>query len=308
MKKVFLFLALISIELATAQKHTVKEIEINDALIGDLYQAGPAKTVILVIAGSGPTDRNGNSSLTQNNALKYLAEGIVDTHHSVFTFDKRVVSYVNGRIPFPETDLDFDHGIEDTKTIIQYLKNNLHFQKIVIAGHSEGSLIGMVAAQTDIDGFISIAGAGNSIDIILKEQLQKQVPFLSNDVNNILKELKAGHKVEKINPLLVSLFNPQSQPFLMGWMQYEPTMEIKKLDIPILIISGTKDLQVKEAEAELLHKAQPKSEIAYIENMNHVLKKTEKDTDNMKSYSDISFPIHPELIQVIQSFLIKNHL
>lgn len=309
MKKILFLFVFICAQAVIAQEksYTIREININEGLTGDLYQTKNTETVILLIAGSGPTDRNGNSSLTQNNALKFLAEGLAADDYSIFSYDKRVVAMINQKIPFEENP-DFNHMITDAQIVINYLKNTLHYKDVIIAGHSEGSLVGMVAAKTTASAFISLAGAGNSIDVILKEQLIKQAPYLSEDINNILNELKAGNKVEKVNPLLASLFSPQNQLFLIEWMQYTPTDEIKKLKIPVLIINGTKDLQVSTTEAELLHKALPSSELLLIADMNHVFKKIIKDADNMKSYNDLNMPLHPDLVKGIVTFLRKHKL
>lgn len=282
-----------------------KEIKINEELVGDFYKGKSKETVILLIAGSGPTDRNGNSmGISQNNSLKYLAEGLSEQDFNVFTYDKRVVYLLKNQKEIP--DLDFQHGIDDAETIINFLKTKMKFKNVIVAGHSEGSLVGMIAAQKNAAAFISLAGAGNSIDIILTEQLNKQAPMFNDEVSRILKELKSGNKVADVNPMLQSLFGEQNQTFLIEWISLNPAKEIEKLKIPVLIINGTKDIQVSVQEAEILHQANPKSEVVIIENMNHIFKKIEKDEDNLKSYSNPKLDIDIELINIITKFLHKN--
>lgn len=292
---------------STTKNSNIKELKVSEELYGDLYKTSNKETVVLLIAGSGPTNRNGNTLGTAgSNSFKHLAEGLTQNNYSVFTYDKRVVYSIKNQQEIPS--FDFQHGIDDAQTIIQYLKNTLGYKNIIVAGHSEGSLVGMSASKKDVAAFISLAGAGNSIDVILKEQINKQAPMLNNDTNKILTQLKEGKIVNEINPMLQSLFAEQNQPFLIDWISRNPQTEIAKLNIPILIINGTKDLQVGQKEAELLHKANTKSSIVIIEKMNHVFKEVENDQQNMDSYNKPELPIHQDLVPTIVRFLKQNNL
>lgn len=292
---------------STTKNSNIKELKVSEELYGDLYKTSNKETVVLLIAGSGPTNRNGNTLGTAgSNSFKHLAESLSQNNYSVFTYDKRVVYSIKNQQEIPS--FDFQHGIDDAQTIIQYLKNTLGYKNIIVAGHSEGSLVGMSAAKKDVAAFISLAGAGNSIDVILKEQLNKQAPMLSNDTNKILTQLKEGKIVNEINPMLQSLFGEQNQPFLIDWISRNPQTEIAKLNIPILIINGTKDLQVGQKEVELLHKANPKSSMVIIEKMNHVFKEVDNDQQNMDSYNKPELPIHKDLVPTIVSFIKQNNL
>ena len=217
-----------------------------------------------------------------------------------------MVGLIKNKAEIP--NLDFQHGIDDAKTVIDFLKKDLKFKNVVVAGHSEGSLVGMIAAQNNAASFISLAGAGNSIDIILKEQLHKQAPMFDNEVNRILEQLKNGKKVTDVNPLLQSLFAEHNQRFLIEWIQLNPAREIAKLKMPVLIINGTTDLQVSENEAKILHKANPNSELFIIENMNHVFKTVTNFNDNYRSMNNPDLPINEELVPIIVKFLLKNKL
>ncbi len=282
-----------------------QEIEVNAIIKGTLFlpkkETKKTKLVIL-IAGSGPTNRNGNSILTGvNNSLKYLAEGLTKNGIAVFSYDKRGLNKNNIKSE-DEKSVVIDDFINDAKDVVNYFKTIKIYKKIIIAGHSEGSLIGMVAANGNADGYISIAGAGRPIDEIISEQVEKNSPFLKEKVDKSLAILKEGKTFENKNPMLESLFRESIQPYMISWIKYNPRDEIKKLKIPILIINGTKDLQVLQSDAESLHKANPKSKIKIIQNMNHVFKEIKIDAENLKSYSNPKLPVVPELIDSISKF------
>lgn len=294
---------------AQEKKSVATEIEVNTIIKGTLFSSLKTEkkpNLVILIAGSGPTDRNGNQEATgDNNSLKFLAEGLTDSKTSVFSYDKRIIKQLKDK-DLDEKSLRFDDMITDACDVFTYFKLQNKYNKIFIAGHSEGSLIGMVTTtKMKADGFISIAGPGRSIDEVLSEQIEKNLPILKDDSQPVLDSLKNGKTVAIKNPLLNTLFRESVQPYLISWIKYKPQYEIKKIQVPILLINGTKDLQVPESDANLLHKANPKSELFIVENMNHVLKEIINDDDNLKSYSNPNLPVMLSLIERITVFINK---
>ena len=146
-----------------------EEININPLINGSLFsplQTNSKTNLVILIAGSGPTDRNGNQSGMTNNSLKLLAEALAQKGIAVFSYDKRIIAQMNAKT-INEKELSFDDFINDAKDVVRFFKNQKKYNKITIAGHSESSLIGMVAALHDADAYISIAGAGRPIDLVL---------------------------------------------------------------------------------------------------------------------------------------------
>nr|MCH9793032.1 alpha/beta hydrolase [Planctomycetota bacterium] len=128
--------------------------------------------VALIIAGSGPTDRDGNNPLMQNNSLKMLASELFKNGIATLRYDKRGIGQ-SKMTNLNESELRFDNYIQDAKEWLDFLKRNQKFNQIIVIGHSEGSLIGMIAShQKDVDKFISIAGSGQPADQIIREQLK----------------------------------------------------------------------------------------------------------------------------------------
>jgi len=312
MKKISLFLWTLFTFSVFAQQKSFKteEIGVSNSLKGTLYTPENSKktNLVILIAGSGPTDRNGNQMMVENNSLKFLAEGLAKNGISVYSYDKRFLTMLNADNfeDFDESNLDLNDFIDDAVEVISFFKKDKKYKKVIVAGHSEGSLVGMIACQkTKADAFVSIAGAGNSIDVVLESQIEQNAPFLLEQTKPILSELKKGNKVAIENPILLSIFRESVQPFMISWLQYNPQDEIQKLEIPIMITNGTSDLQVTVSEAELLQKAQPKATYLIIENMNHVLKKVADLNENQKSYTDPDMPVATELVKGISGFVKK---
>ncbi|WP_077324451.1 alpha/beta hydrolase family protein [Virgibacillus siamensis] len=266
--------------------------------------------VMIIIPGSGPTDRNGNSKALpgKNNSLKFLAQQLAQHGIASIRYDKRGVGK-NLPALIPEEKLIFNRFVNDAVGWAEKLKHDQRFSKVGIIGHSQGSLVGMLAAQeTNVDAFISLEGAGKAINQVMYNQLKEQLPDnLLDESKDILEKLQAGKRVQHINPNLQSIFRPSVQSFLSSWMQYDPAKEIQKLNIPVLIVNGKHDIQVPVSAAKNLYKEKGKSQLLLIPRMNHVLKEAPKDRQkNMQAYSDPDLPLANGLIEGILEFL-ENH-
>ncbi|UFH35662.1 alpha/beta hydrolase [Flavobacterium acetivorans] len=312
MKKPLLLLLVLLSTLCFSQENkelisfNKKEITINPLIKGALYsplKENKKTNLVILIAGSGPTDRDGNQKGMTNNSLKYLAEDLAKNDIAVFSYDKRIIAQMAAGI-MDEKTLLFDDFIKDSKDILTFFKNQKKYNKIIIAGHSEGALIGMIAANGNADAYISLAGAGRTIDAVILEQIEKKAPFLKEEVQKNLESLKSGKTFELKNQMLASLFRESVQPYMISWIKYDPQNEIKKLQIPVLILNGTKDLQVTVSEAELLKKAKPEAKLAIIEDMNHIFKEIKgDDSENMKSYTDPNLRLTDKLVTTINLFI-----
>ncbi|UGU15384.1 alpha/beta hydrolase [Sinomicrobium kalidii] len=260
--------------------------------------------LIILIAGSGPTDRNGNSIFTQNNSLMYLANELDDIGVATFRYDKRGIGEsANIKENELATANDF---VNDIVEIIRQFKSDSRFYKTILLGHSEGSLLGVLASQREeVDGFISIAGPGFHLSHSLKQQIMENLPSEQRDsALFILNNLSKGNVVKSIPDDLNTLFSEKSQIFLMSMFKYDPAVEIKKLDIPVLILQGDSDLQISIEDANRLKKAYPKADYVILKNMNHIMKEVGTDRkSNIETYYNPKIPIKKEIITHIGQFL-----
>ena len=262
--------------------------------------------VALIIAGSGPTDRDGNSPMMKNNSLKMLAEELCKNGIASLRYDKRGIA-LSKEAGLDEKKLRFENYIDDVEAWIELLKRENQFDKIVLIGHSEGSLIGMIASQkAAVDIYISIAGVGQSADKTLKEQLKSQPPIVIDAAFPIIDSLVQGKTVDNVDPMLNSLFRPNVQPYIISWFKYDPQNEISKLNMPVLIVQGTTDIQVSVDDANNLFNANKNAKLEIIEGMNHILKNSESDRQkNISTYSQPDLPVNKKLIEVIVDFIKK---
>jgi len=186
-------------------------------LLPDLEKISP---LVLIIAGSGPTDRNGNNPMMTNNSLKMLAKGLQSKGIASIRYDKRGIGESQSAGPI-ESDLRFEHYIKDAEDWITLLRKDERFSEVIVLGHSEGSLIGMIASQTsEVDKFISVAGTGFPAGEIIRNQLKEQPEFILNQSLPIIEKLEKGELEENVPPMLASLFRKSVQPYLISWFKY----------------------------------------------------------------------------------------
>lgn len=263
--------------------------------------------LVVLQAGSGPTDRNGNSPLGVNaNSYRLLAEGLAEKNIATLTTDKRGIA-ASTSAGKKEADLRFETYAEDMVAWIQLMRKDPRVKKIFIAGHSEGSLIGMLAAQLEkTAGFISLAGAGESIDKIMVFQVERQSPALAHTMDSLLTRLRNKEKLDKVPADLFSVLRPSIQPYMASWMMHDPCGEIKKVTGRVLIIQGTTDIQVERKQGEQLKACRPDATLRIIKGMNHILKEAPEDLNkNRATYADRTLPLMPGLVDAIAKFVKK---
>ena len=292
-------------------KREASDVEVvtpSGTLVGtmDLPSGKGPWPVVLFIAGSGPTDRDGNSESLKNDCLKQLGQSLAKRGVVALRYDKRGVG-ASVAAGADESKLSIAIYADDAAAWIKKLRADKRFTKVVVLGHSEGSLVGILAAkQAPYGALISIAGAGRELGAVLRDQLKQNLPAeLDSKATAILAELEAGRTVTDVPPLLMTLLRPSVQPYLISWLKYKPAKEIVSLTVPILVVQGTSDLQVSVDDAKLLAGNNRRATLAIVENMNHVMKRTTEKTvlGQMQCYSDPAFPIEPRLVDAVEAFL-----
>ena len=306
MKLFILFFSLIgSLTFGQESNYSEAPLSISKWIDGSLMVPNSgSEQLAIIIGGSGPIDRDGNQNFLKTNNLKKLAIQLANNGIASFRYDKRIVKQIKMNTVDP--NIKFDDFVADAMDAVNYFNSKKEYKSIYIIGHSQGSLIGMLAAKEYVDGLISLAGAGRSIDNVVIEQVQNTAPMFTDDTKRVFDILRSGQTTTDYPPALASIFDSSIQEFMMSWMKFDPTLVIKDLDIPILLINGTKDLQVEPEEAEILHQSNENSELKLIDNMNHVLYIIEGDAqENAKSYNDPTGKISEELVKLIVDFIKK---
>jgi pimeloyl-ACP methyl ester carboxylesterase len=305
----WLFLAAAAHATAQVREQAVTLTTASGQLAGTLtLPAAPARApVALIIAGSGPTDRDGNSALApgHNDSLRMLAAALAGNGVASLRYDKRGIG-ASASAMTAESALRLDTYVDDAQGWLGQLKADPRFSRVVVIGHSEGSLIGMLAAQrAGAAAFVSVSGVAQSASTIMRRQWAgKLPPDLAAENERILATLERGELPQAVPAPLAGAYRPSVQPYLVSWIKYVPAQQIATLRMPVLIVQGTTDVQVGVDQAQALKAAKPDAELAIIQGMNHVLKLVPDDSKQQQaSYADPTLPLAPQLVGAIVDFV-----
>lgn len=287
-----------------------RDVSLGDgaaALHGSLKLAAKPGPAVLIIAGSGPTDRDGNSTDpgVKPANLRLIAEALADNGYSSLRADKRGIGKSAGAMK-AEADLRFTDYVDDTVAWAKLLKSQPGVTCVVLLGHSEGALIVAMAAQkTPVCGVIEVSGVGRSLGAVIREQVANSgaAPQVVRNVDAVLIKLEHGETVPGI-PATDALFRPSVQPYLISEVSLDPAAILKAAKAPTLILQGDNDIQVSVADARLLAAARPDARLVLLPGVNHILKTAPTDrAGNIATYSDPSLPLAPSVMPPILDFL-----
>ncbi|AZF59277.1 alpha/beta hydrolase [Pseudomonas sp. R11-23-07] len=271
-----------------------------------LPQSEQPVPVVLIIAGSGPTDRNGNSADgAHNDSLKRLAWVLARHNIASVRYDKRGVAASLAATP-DERNLTLDAYVSDAVAWGKLLKADKRMGPLIVLGHSEGALVAALAApQLSPAGVISLSGSARPVDQVIRQQLADHLPpALLLRSNDILDHLKAGQVDADVPRPLEGIFRPSVQPYLISLFRADPSAAFARLTMPALIIQGTNDIQVGVGDAQQLKKAKPDAQLTVIEGMNHVMRIVPNNVkQQLASYNDPKLPLAAELGERIVRFI-----
>ncbi|HMN46853.1 MAG TPA: alpha/beta fold hydrolase [Povalibacter sp.] len=303
--------AFVLLSFAASTQAAVEQLIAVSTPTGELHgslmlpDAGKSQTVALIIAGSGPTDRDGNNPMTRNDSLKLLATALAQDGIATVRYDKRGVGASAAALT-DESKLVFHDLVADAQAWVKLLLGDPRFPNVVIIGHSEGATIGLLVARAgEARAYVSIAGPAQSAPQILRSQLRGRLPpELAQTNEKILTTLESGQSVQDVPPALMTLYRPSVQPYLIDWFRIVPTEAIRDLRVPCLLVQGDTDIQLPVQAAQSLHAANPATELVIVEGMNHVLKLVPNEqSKQLASYRDPSLPLAPALSVSIVRFI-----
>jgi pimeloyl-ACP methyl ester carboxylesterase len=281
--------------------------QLHGTLLAPARAAAGAQPV-LILAGSGPTDRDGNNPLGVAAApYRLLAEGLAAHGIASLRVDKRGIAASAAAAP-REEDLRIQVYADDARAWARTLKAETHARCVWLLGHSEGTLHALLAAQDDPDicGLVLVSPAGRRIGDVIREQLANNpnAAPIREDAFHILAELEAGRTVADVPEALAPLFRPSVQPYLISMLAVDPVALARSYTGPILIVQGTTDLQTSIADAQALRAARDGIALRLIDSMNHVLKVATSDRqENFGTYADPDLPLAPGLVDAIAGFV-----
>jgi pimeloyl-ACP methyl ester carboxylesterase len=265
--------------------------------------------VVVIIAGSGPTDRNGNSLMgIRPNSYAQLAWRLAEKGIATLRYDKRGMPGTQGT--FDMTTMRLDDFAADARAAAESLARDTRFSRVILLGHSEGSSLALLAARagSPVAAVISVSGLGRSLGVVMREQLARQFDSATLvRYDTAMAQYLRGEQPKDVPPQLGMLFVPINLSFMKSLSSFDPPAAIRAVHQPVLIVQGGRDLQVTVADAERLHAAKPDAQLVIVPLANHVLKQTTDTTlmGQMPTYQNPTVPIMPDVANAIADWILK---
>ena len=265
--------------------------------------------VAVIIAGSGPTDRNGNSVMgIRPNSYAQLGWRLAERGIATLRYDKRVLPGTSGSVDIAH--LTLEDFAADARAAAESLAHDARFSQVVLLGHSEGSALAFIAARSGppVAGVVSVAGLGRPLGLVMREQLARQFDSATLvRYDTAMAQYLRGERPADVPPQLAALFVPINQNFMRSLASFDPVAAIKQVRQPVLIVQGGRDIQITVADAERLHAAKPDAPLVVVPLANHVLKQATDTTlaAQLPTYQNPTMPIMPEVVSAIAEWILK---
>ncbi len=264
--------------------------------------------VAVIIAGSGPTDRNGNSVMgIRPNSYAQLAWRLAERGIATLRYDKRGMPGTQGT--FDIRNMTLEDFAADARAAAESLSRDPRFSRVVLLGHSEGASLALIAARqgAPVAGVVHVSGLGRPLGEVMREQLSRQVDSATLvRYDTAMKHYLQGEQPADVPPQLAMLFVPVNQTFMRSLAAYDPPAAIRAVRQPVLIVQGETDIQASVADAERLRAARPDARLVVVAEANHVLKHIADRTLARQgpTYTDPSIPIMPAVVAAIADWIL----
>ncbi len=284
-------------------------------------------TTIIIVNGSGPSNRDGNIGDMKMNIYKDLSDFLVDNNFMTLRYDKRGCGESQGNA----NSVGMWDLIDDIVCCIDFVKSTKNSNnKVILLGHSEGCILNtLLTTKKDIDGLILLAGGGTSIKETLKYQMKNQNEEIKNLkgfkgflLRLLVKEKKAikvqNDLFEKCINSTYDIIKIKGKEIPAKWFREHLSINeeyilgiLKNIKIPTIAITGNKDAQVDYKDLDKINNLKNnKIETKIIDNMDHLLKYFDKEISMINLMSqykeDNEKEIHKDLKEEIIKYLNKN--
>ena len=276
-------------------------------LAGTIAGEGRGRPVVLIVPGSGPTDRDGNNPVGgASGTYRLLAEALAARGMATVRIDKRGMFGSKAAVADANAVTIADYAA-DVHAWVGAIRARTGARCVWVLGHSEGGLVALAAARqpADLCGLILVATPGRPMGQVLRDQFRANpanAPLLPQ-VEGVLHALEHGGPVDRtaLHPALQRLFAPAVEGYWRDLLAVDPTGLIAAYRGLVLVVQGTRDLQVSVDDAGALAAADPRARLVLVEDANHVLKAVTGDdrAANVRSYGDPALPLAPGVVEPI---------
>lgn len=284
---------------------------------------------IVLLQGSGPTDRDGNQPGIRSDVLRQIAEGLALKGIATLRYDKRGQPANATSVPADQAQypayFHWNRYVDDAYAAYAFMRAQpgIEMTKTGFLGHSEGGLIALDLTSrlvvTEQPAFLVLASTpGRRMEVVLQEQIgrllteqkasQAQRKHFLGENERIMKAIRDTGKIpDNVPPGLTNLYPAYLGPFLQAWFKLDPVALATRYSGPVLIVQGDADMQVSpERDALTLDRALQRRT-----NDDHALVIVPRGSHNLKPLQNDKDPgfqgeIDPSVIERTASWLLSR--
>ena len=274
-----------------------------------------ANAAAVLITGSGPLDRNGSDRHAPIDVSRQLAEHLAQAGVASLRFDKRGVAASSGDF----LTAGLRDNIDDARASLEVLAAQPECSNVplVAIGHSEGALIVAALAaepQSIVDGAVLLAGPAKPGRQLLTWQAAKIAPTLPKPVRLIMRVLRTDPVKQQrkfLDRIAVSTGDSvrmQGRRINAKWfrelLEFDPITYLRAIRVPVLAITGDKDLQVDPDDLDIIAGAvEGPTTIRRVTDLTHILRRDPAAPTLGDYRRQIKLPVDSAVLQDISSWI-----
>jgi pimeloyl-ACP methyl ester carboxylesterase len=271
--------------------------------------AGPFPAV-LIASGSGPLDRDSNYKRIRFEVARQLASALAGAGLASLRYDKRGV----GESPGDWRTVGFGDNIDDLGTALAALREHpdVDADRVVVAGHSEGALLAasLAARGAPVAGAVLLSMSATQGEELLRWQARQIAPTLPRPVRLIMRllrvdlEKKVAANHAKIKATTTDVARIGGARLNARWhrefLAHDPREDLRRIGVPVLALTGEKDLQVPASDVDLVAELVPGEVTARrVPDLTHTLRR-QPGAPSLSAYKkELRGPVDPEVLDAV---------
>jgi pimeloyl-ACP methyl ester carboxylesterase len=281
--------------------------------------AGGPYPAVMMLPGSGRTDRDDNVKIMAINLFPQLAAELSTLGFATFRYDKRGVGSSEGDY----WTTGFDDRLTDASAAVAWLagRPEVDPKRVFVLGHSEGAMIavrlaagGAGSGKTTVAGIVLLGGSAKTGEETMLWQGRQIAPTITGLNKFVIKLLRIDvvkSQVKNINRLKATTTDVtriQGQKLNAKWVReflaYDPAPDLAKVRVPVLAITGANDIQVDPDDLRLIAKLVPADvESHVVPDVTHLLR-ADPARAGLKDYrKQAKRPIDPRVVGYMTAWL-----
>ncbi|HEY8313490.1 MAG TPA: alpha/beta fold hydrolase [Candidatus Baltobacteraceae bacterium] len=248
-------------------------------------QASARAPAVVLLHDGGPEDRD--ETIGPNKIFAQIAEALNSAGFAVLRYDKRAIGKSTSKTPI--SNVVRQNYLDDAEAAVDAVASDSHVdpQRLYLLGHSEGGelALGVALSGAKVRGLVLLAPLPLSYQAIIEAQLARQ-----DQSPAVVSQLRLAERL----------------PFIKSYARVNPPAEIAAVEQPVLVVHGSKDVQITDADiAPLVEAGKKKSNFTDIELApdNHLFFALTGDEVSTGQEYLQSHPLDPALMQAVVGWL-----